>query len=140
MDKRFWICGLLVSVAAMVLGFVVHGVLLHGDYAPLVGRLIRAPDDTSRHLPAMLAADVCIGFAMTWLYRQIPARAGDAWRAGLRFGFAAAVLSVIPQFLIYYAIQPLPGTLVFKQIAFDTVRYLLLGLLVAYLQPRRLVL
>ena len=61
-------------------------------------------------------------------------------RAGLRFGLAVALVSVIPQFLIGYTIQPLPGALVCKQIAFDTVRYLLLGLLVAYLQPRRLVL
>ena len=108
MDKRFWICGLLVAIAAMVLGFVVHGVLLKQDYAALVGQLVRAPEDANRHLPAMLAADLCIGFAMTWLHRQIPAHAGSALRAGVRFGLAVALVSVVPQFLIYYTIQPLP--------------------------------
>ena len=36
MDKRFWICGIVVSVAALLLDFLVHGVLLQPDYAALV--------------------------------------------------------------------------------------------------------
>ena len=35
MGKRFWICSVVVSVAAMVLGLVVHGVILRGDYIAL---------------------------------------------------------------------------------------------------------
>ena len=36
MDKRFWICGILVSIAALLLDFIVHGLLLQGDYNALV--------------------------------------------------------------------------------------------------------
>lgn len=47
---------------------------------------------------------------------------------------------MIPGYLIHYAVQPLPATLVVKQIVFGTLAMLLLGLLVAWLQPRRPVL
>ena len=35
--------------------------------------------------------------------------------------------------MIYYVVQPLPGMLVVKQIAFDTIMTLALGALVAFL-------
>ncbi len=31
MDKRFWICGLVMSVAALLLGFITHALLLAPD-------------------------------------------------------------------------------------------------------------
>ncbi|MGH7299295.1 MAG: hypothetical protein ACREJE_02660 [Candidatus Rokuibacteriota bacterium] len=39
----------------------------------------------------------------------------------------------IPIYLIYYAVQPLPGALVAKQVIFDTVATVLMGVLVAAL-------
>ena len=38
-------------------------------------------------------------------------------------------------FLIYYAVEPMPGMLVAKQIAFSTVQMLVLGVLAAWLNP-----
>jgi hypothetical protein len=38
-------------------------------------------------------------------------------------------------FLIYYAVEPLPGMLVAKQLIFSTVQMLLLGVLAAFLNP-----
>jgi hypothetical protein len=37
----------------------------------------------------------------------------------------------VPIYLIYYAVQPLPFALVLKQICFDTVGVVLLGITVA---------
>ena len=84
----------------------------------------------------MLLADVCIGFAMTWIYRQGVSAGKSALGQGLRFGIAVALLTVIPQFLIYYVVEKLPAALVHKQLIFDTVRMVALGILVAYLNPR----
>ncbi len=140
MDKRFWICGLAMSVAALLTGFAVHGLLLKGDYAPLVGSLLRTQEDSQRYFGWMLLADAMIGFAMTWLYRFGFSEGRSTAGQGLRFGLAIALVSVLPMHLIYYAVQPMPGALAVKQIAFDLVRFLLLGLLIAYLQPRRIVL
>ena len=35
MDKRFWICAAVVGIAALVLDFLIHGLLLQRDYAAL---------------------------------------------------------------------------------------------------------
>ena len=68
-----------------------------------------------------------------------PRRAG--WRRARRFvlplaGFAVALVSTIPMFLFYYAVQPLPGTLVMRQELFATAQMLLLGVIAALLNPR----
>ena len=138
MDKRFWVCGLLLSIAALLLDFLVHGALLKGDYDALVARgLMRAPDDAQRYLPYMLAAHLLIGYGLTWLYRQGVDRARPNLGQGLRFGAAIALVATIPGYLIYYAVQPLPATLVHKQLLCGTAATLLLGLLLAWMQPGR---
>lgn len=141
MDKRFWICGLVVSIAALLLDFLIHGVLLQADYAALApSGFVRGPDDAQAHLPYMLAAHVLIGFGLTWLYRQVTVPHGAPLSQGLRFGAAFALAATIPGYLVYYAVQPWPAALVHKQMLFSAAAMLVLGLLLAYLQPRRVVL
>lgn len=138
MDKRFWVCGLLVSIAALLLDFLVHGVLLQGDYDALVARgLMRAPGDAQHYLPYMIGAHLLIGYGLTWLYRQGVDRTRANLGQGLRFGIAIAVAATLPGYLIYYAVQPLPASLVHKQLLLGTAVTLLLGLLLAWLQPGR---
>jgi hypothetical protein len=136
MDKRFWISGVVMTIATMLLGYVVHGVLLAPDYTALVGTVMRAPEESNALMQWMLLADACIGFAMTWIYRQGVSAGKSALGQGVRFGIAVALLTVIPQFLIYYVVEKLPAALVHKQLIFDTVRMLALGILVAFLNPR----
>lgn len=137
MDKRFWVCGILVSIAAMLLDFLVHAVLLQGDYNALPAGMMRTLEDQAHYLPYMLAAHLLIGFGLTWLYRKGVDHGKTALGQGLRFGAAVAALSTIPGYLVYYAVQPLPATLVIKQVIFGTVAMLLLGLLLAWLNPGR---
>jgi hypothetical protein len=138
MDKRFWICGIVVSAAALLLDFLVHGVLLQADYTALVpSGMYRAPADASAYMPYMLGAHVLIGFGLTWLYRKGVRAGRPAFGQGLRFGAAVAAMSTIPGYLIYYAVQPLPAGLVHKQMLLGTIAMLLLGLLLAWLNPAR---
>lgn len=138
MDKRFWICGILVSIAAMLLDYLVHGVLLLGDYNALVaGGIMRNQTEAQQYMPYMLAAHLLIGFGLTWLYRQGVDHARPPLGQGLRFGLAVAAMSTIPGYLIYYAVQPLPAPLVHKQMLLGTAAMLLLGLLLAFLNPAR---
>ncbi len=135
MEKRFLISGVALTVAAAVLGFVVHGLLLASDYTAL-GPIMRTPADSAHYMPWMLLADAAIGFGITWIYRQGYTPAKSAIGQGLRCGFAVALVSTIPMFLIYFAIEPLPGMLVAKQLIFSTVQMLLLGMFAALLNPR----
>ena len=65
MDKRFWISGVVMTIATMLLGYVVHGVLFAPDYTALVGTVMRGPEESNALMHWMLLADACIGFAQT---------------------------------------------------------------------------
>jgi hypothetical protein len=139
MDKRSWICGVVVAFAALVLGFLVHGVVLRADYLALAS-LYRTQADANAQAGWIVVAYLCMGLAMTWLYLQLPARSLGKLAHGLRFGLAIALVSFVPWHLLAFVGQPLPGALAVRQVLFDTAAMLLLGLLLAWLEPRRSVL
>lgn len=130
--KSFVISAVALAVVALLLGFVVHALLLGADYAQL-GNLYRPEKDQQNYFPFMLAAHVFIGFGMTWIYRQGNVT-GKPWMTqGFRFGLAWVVAVSAPMYLIYYAVQPMPSALVTKQILFDGVATVMLGLACAWL-------
>ena len=47
-------------------------------------------------------------------------RAVPLLQQGIRYGIAIALLAPVPVYLIYYAVQQLPGMMVVKQIVFDS--------------------
>jgi hypothetical protein len=135
MTKRFLVSWIVVFVAWMLGSFIVHGTLLHDDYARLPN-LFRPEAEAQRHFPLMLLAHAIMAGAFVWIYsRGIENR---PWlQQGLRFGLGVALLTAVPMYLIYYVVQPLPGTLVVKQIILDTILILLLGMLAAFLYRGR---
>jgi hypothetical protein len=130
MNKTFAISVVVLFVVSMALGFVVHAVLLGPDYAKLQG-IFRSPQDSEGHFGAMLAAHVFIAIGFTWIYRQGRESARPVLAQGVRFGLAVAVLTTIPTYLIYYAVTPMPSDVVAKQIAFDVIAMVIMGIVVA---------
>jgi hypothetical protein len=130
MNRQFVVSVIVLSVMSLLGGFVVHAVLLAPDYAALP--LYRSTEDGGAHFPYMLLAHLMIGTGFVWIYRR-GREAGDWLGQGLRFGMAVVVLMTVPMYLIYFAVQPLPAMLVVKQIAFDAVAILLMGIVVAWL-------
>ena len=55
---------------------------------------------------------------------------GGSGRA-FEYGVAAALVSSVPMYIIDYVVQPLPASLVIKQIVFVGLLMLVLGLVVA---------
>jgi hypothetical protein len=132
MDKRFWISVVAMFVLSLGLGFVVHVVLLHDEYEKLQN-IFRSPADAQSYFPFMVVAHALIALAFTWIYRQ-GREAGKPWLGqGVRFGIAIAVLMTIPIYLIYYAVQPMPGVVVAKQIVFDVIAVIIMGIVVAWI-------
>ena len=131
MNKTFWLAWLVVFVVWFLGSFVVHGVLLHDDYMQMKG-LFRSEQDAQGFFPLMILAHVFLSGALVWIYsRGVEPR---PWPAqGLRFGVAVAFLTVIPTYLIYYVVQPMPGAMVAKQIVFDTILMLILGAVAAFM-------
>ena len=136
MDKRFFIAWIVIFVAWFAGSFVAHGVLLHDDYAKLAN-LFRTEAESQPFFHLMILAHVLLSGAFVWIY----ARGAEAkpWMSqGLRFGIAVALLTVVPTYLIYYVVQPMPGALVAKQIVFDGILILVLAEIAAFLyrQPQ----
>lgn len=131
MDKKFLLAWLVVFVVWMAGSFVVHGVLLGGDYAKLP-QLFRPESDAQAHFPLMIAAHVVLSGAFVWIYRQ-GREDRPVVAQGLRFGLAVALLTVVPTYTIYFVVQPMPGALVVKQIVFDGILLLILGVVAAAL-------
>lgn len=131
MDRKFFIAWATVFVVWMLGSFIVHGALLAADYARL-SNLFRPETDAQQYFPLMILAHVILSGAFVWIY----SRGAEAkpWPAqGLRFGVAVALLTVVPTYIIYYVVQPMPGLHVVKQIVFDGILMLILGIVVAFL-------
>jgi len=134
MNKKFLIAWPVIFIVWIVGSFVVHGVLLNADYAKLAN-LFRPEADAQQYMPWMILAHVIMSGAFVWIYsRGVEAR---PWLGqGLRFGFVIALLTIVPTYMIYYVVQPMPGAVVVKQIVCDGVLLLVLGAVVAFLYRR----
>ena len=131
MNKTFFIAWVAIFVIWMAGGFVVHGVLLHDDYAKLTG-LFRPEADAQKNFAWMLLAHVILAGAFAWIYSR-GVEAAPWLPQGLRFGVAVALLTVVPTYMIYYVVQPMPAATVIMQIVFDGILTVLLGLLAAFI-------
>jgi len=131
MNRTFFIAWIAIFVVWFLGSFVVHGVLLHDDYSRL-SSLFRSEAEAHAFFPLMILAHVLLSSAFVWIYaRGVEAK---PWAAqGIRFGIAILMLTIVPTYLIYYVVQPMPGDTVAKQIIFDGVLMLVLGLVVAFI-------
>lgn len=134
MNARFLIAWLVVFVLWMAAGFAVHGQLLADEY--MATGLMRPVEEQQQFFVWLLVAHLLMAGAFVWIYSR--GRESRPWLGqGLRFGLAITLLAVAPVYLIYYAVQPMPGILVVRQIAYDTIVVLILGLVTAYLYRDR---
>jgi hypothetical protein len=80
----------------------------------------------------MLVAHALTSLGLVWIYTR-----GKEDRPplaqGVRFGLAMAMVMVVPKFLIYWVVQPMPHIIALKQICFDTIGVVLIGIVIAHL-------
>jgi hypothetical protein len=131
MNKRFLLAWLVLFVAWFIGSFIVHGLLLHADYAQL-SNLFRKEAEAQNFFPLMILAHIIMSGAFVWIYaRGVEAK---PWLGqGIRYGVAIVLLTTVPLYLIYYVVQPMPGATVVKQIVFDAILVLILGAIAAFM-------
>ncbi len=134
MNRAFFIAWIVIFVVWMVGSFVVHGVLLHDDYAKLPN-LFRPEAEAQQYFPLMILAHIILAGAFSWIYSR-GVEAAPWFPQGIRFGLAIALLTVVPTYMIYYVVQPMPGLHVVKQIVFDGILMLVLGVIAAFTYQR----
>ena len=129
-DRKLIISAIVMFILAWGLSFVVHGLLLGADYSATAG--MRPPAEAQTLMHWMILAQALFGIAFAWVYAQ--GREDRPWLAqGIRYGIAIAFLTVIPTYLIYHVVTPVPLALAIKQIVYDTIRIVLMGLAVAWI-------
>jgi hypothetical protein len=130
MTRRCIISAVVMFIMAWALSFVVHGLLLGGDYAVTPG--MRPPAEAQKIIGWLILAQALFGAAFAWVYVQ--GKEDKPWLAqGIRFGIAVAFLTVIPTYLIYHVVTPVPLVLALKQIVYDTIRVVMMGIVLAWI-------
>ncbi len=130
MDRQFLLATAGAFVTSLVLSFFFHGVLLAPDYMTLLN-VYRGPQFRPGLFAVLLAAMAIMSVALTAIYRH-----GREERPflgqGLRFGLMAAGLSVIPCYLIGYAVINIPAALAIKQVVLETANVTAMAVVVAW--------
>jgi hypothetical protein len=120
---------IVVFIVANVFGFLIHAILLKPDYLPIAGYY--RPMGQEKMLFISLAY-LSFAIGSVWVYAK--GVEDKSWlEQGIRFGIAMWLVLAVPSFLIAYAVQPVPGMLVLKQVVFEGADKILLGILTAAL-------
>lgn len=129
--NKLIVSAVVMFVMSLVLSYLVHGVLLYGDYMQMQSWM--RPQSDARGLFAyMIIAQALFGVAFAWIYVQ--GREDKPWLAqGIRYGVAIAALAIAPTYLIYHVVTPVPLVVAIKQIVYDTIRIVLMGAVVAWI-------
>jgi len=132
MNKKLAISIVVTFVLGMLGGLLIHGKLLHDDYARLPN-LMRSEDAAHQLMGLMLIAQLAWSSGFCWIYTR-GREAAKAWLGqGLRFGIAVCLLTTVPTYLIYYVVMPFPSDLVAQQIVFDSLWTIMLAIVVAWI-------
>lgn len=130
--KRLILAIIVVFVVANLMGFLIHAYLLRPDYM-LIAEHYR-PAGQEKMLFINLAY-LAFAIGSVWVYAQ--GVEDKPWLGqGIRFGIAMALILALPSFFIAYAVQPVPSALMVKQIMFETVGKILLGIVTAAIYRR----
>ncbi len=130
MDRKFLVATSIAFAVSFALSFIIHGVMLAGDYHSLLA-VYRGPQFRPGMFAVLLVAQVVMAAAMAAIYRY-----GREERSfvgqGARFGLLAAAVSVIPHYMIGYAVTNIPASLAAKQVVLETVKVVAMGLAIAW--------
>ncbi len=131
MNKKYFTSWVIVFVVWMIGSFMVHAIFIKADYMQ-VPNLFRTNEESQKYFPLMIFAHILMSGAFVWIYSN--GAVNKSWLGqGIRYGGAIALLMIVPNYLINYVVQPFPLVIIGKQIIFDGVLQLLLGLVVAFL-------
>lgn len=132
------LAGAVVFVLANIGAVIVHGFLLAGDYEPYEGTLLRRGTEPAWQFIFLPVVHLSFTIGLIWLFR-IARWDDDRWTArALKLGAIAWLIGPGPMFLLWYAEQPWPGSVVVKQLSYEFVVAMILALTAgAMLRPRQ---
>jgi hypothetical protein len=129
--KRFTAICAVGFLVTQIFGIAIHGFILRSDYLPFYGTLLRSMDAEGQWQMMLLpVAHLAFTIAFVWTYTHLDLT-GPWFARGLRWGLIGYLMGQVPLWLLWYAEQPWPGSLVVKQLGLELIASLVLGLVVA---------
>ena len=132
---RIFLTGVAALFVAELLASVVHGYVLAADYAPYYGTLLRGGESPAWQFSFLPLAHAAWVGGLVWIFLQV-SLAGSRVVQGLKLGLLGWVVGQVPLWLLWFAEQPWPSSLVGKQLALELVSSLLVGVTIALLARR----
>jgi len=137
--KRFAGVCAVAFLLSQLLEIVIHGFVLAADYAPFYGTLLRPMTGSPGWQGLLLpVAHLSFVIGLVWVYEHIMDD-GPRIQQGLRIGLIGYAMGELPLWLLWYAEQPWPGRVVIKQLTFELIASLMLGVTIAALSRPRVV-
>ena len=127
--KKLVLTIIVVFVAANLAGFLIHAILLRPDYMAVKEHY--RPEGQEMMLWICLAY---LSFAVGSVIVYAKGVENKPWLGqGIRFGILMWLILAVPSFFIAYAVQPVPTILMVKQVLFEGIDKILLGIITAAL-------
>jgi hypothetical protein len=127
--KKLVLTIIVVFIVAYITGFLIHAILLAPDYMSIKEHY-RAEGQEKMIFICLAYLSFAIGSVLIYAKGV----ENKPWLGqGLRFGILIWLVLTVPSFLIAYAVQPVPTMLMVKQILFEGVDKILLGIITAAL-------
>src|SRR5258706_12304793 len=117
MNRNFVISVVAMFVLSMGFGFLIHGTILHGEYAKLPN-LMRTEAEAQKLFGLMFLANFMIALGFSWIY--IKGKEARPWLGqGFRYGVAGAGMMRIPLVFLFFAVMSFPSSIGARQTASD---------------------
>jgi hypothetical protein len=132
-SKPIWIATVVAFLWLSTASFLIHQLAASADYAKMVG-VFRPMAEVSMLWLNLAYVVGAVAFVQLFALAQTDA---SPLGQGLRFGFLASVLTNWQMYMVYFAVQPYAGQTSIKLALLDTLSYLLLGVVTAWLLRKR---
>jgi len=137
MSAKRMAAAIVVSFAVdQVLQGLLHGLVLAKDYAPYYGTLLRGQNGAAWQMLFLPVAHLSFTIAFVWAYSRMNLK-GGVIAQGVKLGFLAWFMGQVPVWLLWWAEQPWPDSIVPKQLGLELVASLIFGLIIAGVAGRQ---
>jgi hypothetical protein len=113
---------------SQILATAIHGFVLAAGYDPYEGTLLRS--GVAWQMLFLPGAHLSFIAALAWVATRLRLD-GTLIARGLGLGLAGWAMGQVPLWLIWYAQQPWPGSLVVKQLALELLSSVVVGMTIA---------
>jgi MFS superfamily sulfate permease-like transporter len=117
-------------LVSQILAIAIHGFLLASDYEPFYGTLLRPMNQATWQVMLLPLSHLAFVSALVWVFSRVDLEGSTSAR-GVKIGVLGWLIGQVPLWLLWYAEQPWPDTLVLKQLGYELASSIVIGLTIA---------